>query len=179
MTEYAIPLDDLMNGQEKEFLPEPEKLPRVDAARGVFITSRGEEIELSDKPVSVLIVERLKQEGRPKIPMIETTILGRKQSEPHVGHEGYQARLKEWAADSEMAMLRYIYVVGTKGTPPPEFVEEQSTFFPNATAAEMKYLWIASRMPEDDLGAFTEVLLGRAIPTPKAVEEVANFTAST
>lgn len=171
MPEYAIPLDDLME-------IEPEKLPRVDPARGVFITSRGEEIELSDKPVSALIVERLQQEGRPKIPMIEVTILGRKQAEPHVGHEGYQARLAEWQADSQMAVMRYMFSVGTKGTPPPEFVEEQSVYFPNATAAEMKYLWVASRLPDEDMADFTEALLGRAIPTPKAVEQVANFTAS-
>jgi hypothetical protein len=71
-----------------------------------------------------------------------------------------------------------MFAVGTKGTPPPEFVEEQGTFFPNATAAEMKYLWVASRLPDEDMGDFTEALLGRVIPTPKAVEEVANFTES-
>src|SRR5690242_6479718 len=111
MPEYAIPLDDLINSIE----PETEKLPRVDPARGVFITSRGEEIELADKPISALIVERLQQEGRPKIPLIEVTILGRKQAEPHVGHEGYQARLAEWQADAQMAVMRYMFSVGTKG----------------------------------------------------------------
>lgn len=174
MTEYAIPLNDLFNGQEESLLPESQKLPRVDASRGVFITSRGEEIELSDKPVSALIVERLQQEGRPKIPMIEVTILGRKQSEPHVGHEGYQARLAEWQADSQIAVMRYMFAVGTKGTPPQEFVDEQSGFFPNATAAEMKYLWVASRLPDEDMADFTEALLGRTLPTAKGLEESAD-----
>jgi len=174
MTEYASPLDELVNGQGIDLLPETQKLPRVDAARGVFITSRGEEIELSDKPVSALIVERLQQEGRPKIPMIEVTILGRKQSEPHVGHEGYQARLAEWQADSQMAVMRYLFVIGTKGQPPQAFADEQSAFFPNATAMEMKYIWVASRLPDEDMAAFTEVVMGRSLPTAKGLEESAD-----
>lgn len=180
MTEYAIPLEDLMNGQGDP-LSEPKQfglIAHVDPARGIFITSRGEEIQLSDKPVSALIVERLQNEGKPKIPMIEVSILGRKQSEPHAGHEGYQARLKEWEGESQIAVMRYLFVVGTKGQTPQEFVDEQSDFFPNATAGEMKYLWVASRLPDDDMGLFTEAVMGRAIPSSKGVEQVANFTAS-
>jgi hypothetical protein len=188
MTEYAIELPAentaSMNGRAELDAPvsfEPDAtqtLPRVDVARGVFITSRNEEIELSDKPVSSLIVERLQQEGKPKIPMIEVTLLGKhKQLEPHVGHAGYQAMLAEWQSESQMRVMRYLFIVGTKGTPPQAFVEEQMTFFPNASDLEYKYLWIASRLPDDDMGAFTEAVLGRAIPTAKGMETAANFTA--
>src|SRR5258706_10690513 len=127
MTEYGIPLSEILPNGTLEVLEQiaphgveivENTLPRVDAARGVFITSRGDEIELSDKPVSALVVERIQAEGKPKIPMIEVSILGRKQSEPHVGHEGYQARLKEWESESQIALMRYLFVVGTKGQPP-------------------------------------------------------------
>lgn len=183
MTEYTINLDELKNGAvetspEKAFYPEPESetaLPRVDAARGVFITSRGEEIELSDRPISSLIVQRLQSEGKPKIPMVEVTLLGKhKQLEPHPGHEGYVARLKEWEEESQLAVLRYLFVVGTKGQPPAEFVEEQRGYFPSATDSEMKYLWIASRLPDDDMGAFTEAVMGRSLPTTKGMQESAD-----
>jgi hypothetical protein len=181
MTEYAIPLtnNDPVAADSPEiglFAPEPEnKLPRVDPTRGVFITSRGEEIELADKPISPLIVERLQSEGKPKIPMIEVTLLGKhKQLEPHPGHEGYQARLKEWESESNMNVLRYLFTVGVKGTPPASFVEEQAAFFPTATASEMKYLWVASRLPDDDLGEFTEAVMGRTMATPKGLEESAD-----
>lgn len=184
MTEYAIPLDALGVFDEnhhdepaplKDFNPVNTSLPSVDANRGVFITSRGEEIELSDKPVSALIVDRLQQEGKPKIPMVEVTLLGKhKQLEPHVGHEGYQARLKEWESESQMNVLRYLFTVGTKGTPPPEFVDEQLPYFPNATAGELKYLWVASRLPDEDMGAFTEAVMGRSLPTAKGMEESAD-----
>jgi hypothetical protein len=155
--------------------PNGEELPRVDAARGVFITSRGEEIQLADKPISSLIVERLQQEGKPKIPMIEVNLMGKhKQLEPHVGHEGYQARLKEWEAESQIALMRYLFSVGVKGTPPQEFVDEQSQYFPGATDSEMKYLWVASMLPDDDLGAFSEAVMGRTLPTTKGIEQAAD-----
>lgn len=187
MTEYAMPITDLqanLNGHTDDdpmpvsFVSESElTLPRVDPTRGVFITTRNEEIELSDKPVSALIVERLQQEGKPKIPMIEVTVLGKhKQLEPHAGHPGYLAMLAEWQADAQMRVLRYLFVVGTKGKPPQSFVDEQATFFPNASDVDMKYLWIASRLPDDDMGAFTEAIMGRTLPTTKGVNEVANFT---
>lgn len=171
MTEITFPL----NGEsESEYVYVHPELPRVDVARGIFITSRNEEIELSDRPVSSLIVERLQAEGKPKIPMIEVTILGRKQAEPHPNHEGYKALLIEWEVESQLKLLRYLFTVGTKGQPPQAFVDEQLPFFPNATEQEMKYLWVASRLPDDDLGAFTEAVMGRSLPTPAGQQESAD-----
>lgn len=183
MTEYAIDLNAMkelgsfenMNGHIESDVPtSTPQGARVDPVRGVFITSRGEEIELADKPVSFLIVERIQNAGKPKIPLIEVTILGRKQSEYFAGHEGYQARLKEWEEEANTALMRYLFVVGTKGQPPQEFIDEQMTFFPGATAQELKYLWIASRLPDDDLSLFTEAILGKAIPTAKGLAESAD-----
>lgn len=178
MAEHAIPLNELaevMGEKSIDFanMDVSETLPRVDAMRGVFITSRGTEIELSDNPVSSLIVQRLQTAGKPKIPMIETTILGRKQSEPYPGHEGYQARLKEWEEESQTALVQYLFVVGTKGKPPQEFIDEQSPYFPGATESDMKYLWIASRLPDDDMGAFTEAVMGKTLTTAKGLDESA------
>lgn len=189
MTEYGIELDELAekfgnngSGHAPEDIspilqlePDAETLPRVDASRGVFITSRSEEIELSDKPISSLIVERLQQEGKPKIPMIEVTLLGKhKQMEPHAGHPGYMAQLKEWEVQSQLAVFRYMFIVGTKGQPPQEFIEEQAAFFPTITAGEMKYLWIASRLPDADVGLFVEAVMGRTLPTAKGMQESAD-----
>lgn len=173
MLEYETltPLEDQhsINGTGEHPL-----VAHVDPVRGVFITSRGEEIALSDKPVSALIVERLQNEGKPRIPDIEVTILGRKAKEPHPGHAGYIARLAEWESESQLAVLRYLFVIGTKGTPPPEFIEDQRPFFPNATDLEMKYLWVAARLPDEDMGLFTEAVMGRSLVTAKGLEESAD-----
>lgn len=179
MTEFAIPLNDLMNGDgSNAFDPstdESETLPRVDAARGVFITSRGEEIELANKPVSYLIIHRIQSVGKPKIPMIEVLLLGKhKQLEPFVGHEGYQAQLKQWEEDSQIALMQYLFVVGTKGQPPQDFIDEQGFFFPNASVSELKYLWVASRLPDEDMGAFSEAIMGKTIATAKGLDESAD-----
>lgn len=177
MTEYSIPLKELeaqfeptLNGHEDD-----TPHPHVDAQRGVFITSRGTEIELSSQPVSALIVERLQAEGKPKIPMIEVTLLGKhKQLEPFPQHEGYKALLAEWEAEGQLKLMRYLFIVGTKGTPPQDFIDAQSPFFPNATEMEMKYLWVASRLPDEDMGEFVEAVMGRTLPTTKGLEESAN-----
>jgi hypothetical protein len=174
VTEHAIPLE-LLTGKNSFDPVESETLPRTDPVRGVFITSRGTEIELADNPISALIVQRLQSGGKPKIPMIEVTLLGKhKQLEPFPDHEGYKARLKEWEEDSQMALMQYLFTVGTKGTPPPEFVEEQHPYFPNATDNDMKYLWVASRLPDEDMGLFTEAVMGRSLPTAKGLDESAD-----
>lgn len=180
MTEYAIPLDAFVsqeNGVSSGFVPadtQPD-LPRVDPVRRVFITSRNTEIQLSDHPISALLVERIQSQGRPKIPMIEVTLLGKhKQLEPFPSHEGYVARLREWEAESQMALMQYLFVVGVKGQPPQEFVDEQATFFPNATDMELKYLWVASILPEADLGNFTEAIMGQTLTTNEGLKESAD-----
>ncbi len=180
MTEFSIPLDEIIanadvNGSTPDASALPPTLPRIDPVRGVFIASNGNEIELSDHPISALIVQRLQQEGKPKIPMIEITLLGKhKQIEPHAGHEGYRARLTEWEEEAQMRLVRYLFVIGTKGTPPQEFIDEQAQFFPNAPDSERKDLWVASRLPDADIGDFTEAVMGRTLPTAKGLDESAD-----
>lgn len=150
----------------------------VDPVRGVFITSKGTEIELSGKLITILVLERIANQGKPKIPMVEVTLIGgRKQLEANPNHEGYKAQLAEWEDDSRMRQLRYVYTMGVKGKPSQEFIDEQRSFFPTADDIELKYLWVASLIPNDDIAAFSEAVTGQMLPTAKGIEEAANFTA--
>lgn len=162
-----------LNGQQ-----EPEvKGPRVDPRRGVFITSRGNEIELSDHPISAMIVQRLSQLGKPKIPMIEVTLMGKhKQLEAHPHDEGYLALMEQWREEAELRTGTYMFNTGVKGQPPQDFLDEHVPLFPDASPAELKYLWVCSMLPTDDIIPFTEALVSRAAPTTKGLEEAANFT---
>lgn len=168
--------------EELVLLAEGQEVPsgaRLDVARGVFITSNGNELELSDKLISSLYLERLAQAGKPQIPLVEVTLVGnRKQLEAFPGHEGYRALLAEWESESRVRSLKYIFTVGVKVQPPPAFIEENRTFFPGATELDMKYLYIASLLPDSDIDALSEAIMGRTLPTTKGVEQVSNFTAS-
>jgi len=62
--------------------------------------------------------------------------------------------------------------------PPEEFVTDHLTFFPNATDLDMKYLWICSRVPNEDIDAISDAIMGRMLPTTKGMDEAANFTES-
>lgn len=149
-------------------------LPRVDVERGVFITSRNEEIELSDKPISALIVQRLTQEGKPKIPMVKVTLLGRhEQLEANPNHPGYVAQLAEWETEVSIRILKYLFTIGVKGKPPQSFIDDHLSFFPDASDLDLKYLWVSSLVPEEDIDAITEAIMGRTLPTNKGVAEAA------
>jgi hypothetical protein len=155
--------------------PDSLPLPRVDPVRGVFITSRRDEIQLSDKPVSGLIYERLLKEGKPKIPMVEVTLVGgRKQLEPHPGHEGYLALLEEWQEQAYLRMIKYLFTVGVKGQPPQSFVDEHLAFFPGSSEPDLKYLWVCSFVPDDDIEPLTQAIMGKSIPTAEGLQESAD-----
>lgn len=177
--EYTIPIDELLDNEDGDAESgESSPKPRVDPARGVFITSNGEEVEMSGKRITALMLERVANQGKPRIPEAEVTILGKKRSQPNPNHEGYKAKLKEWEAESKLRSLQFIYNVGVKGQPPQEFVDEYSDYFPGSTDAEMKYLWVSGLIPDDDVEAFTEAVMGYSAPTTKGMEEAANFTES-
>ena len=163
------------NGHEGAAEPTaPAAKAHLDPARGVFITSKGNEIELSGKLISSLMLERLTNEDKPRIPMKEVLILGKhKQMEANPNDPGYLALLKEWEINSLVKGMIYVLTLGVKGKPDAEFVEEQRAFFPNVSDTTLKYLWVASQLPDEDINALQEVILGKSIPTTKGIEEVA------
>jgi hypothetical protein len=151
----------------------------VDAARGVFVTSKGNEIELSGKRISSLMLERLTNEGKPRIPMKEVLILGKhKQMEATPNDPGYLALLAEWQSDQNIKTMIYVFNIGAKGKPDPEFVEEQRAFFSDASDSTMKYLWVSSQLPDEDIDKFTEAIIGQTLPTAKGLDGAASFTES-
>lgn len=146
----------------------------VDVDRGVFITSRGNEIELSGKGISSLMLERLVNEGKPRIPMKEVLILGKhKQMEANPNDPGYLALLAEWEGNQRINTLIYVFTIGVKGKPDDEFVEEQRPFFPDAKDTLMKYLWVSSKLPDQDIDKLAEAIIGQSLPTQKGLEQSA------
>lgn len=182
MTEYSIPLEQLADelAANGHIQPNPEPAAaeaptaRVDAARGVFITSRGDELELSGKRITSLMIERVANQGKPRIPMVEVMLLGKhKQLEANPNHEGYKALLAQWETESRLRTLKYLFTMGVKGEPPQAFIDEQTDFFGLMDEKEMKYLWVCSLIPDDDIDFFTEAVLGQNLPTEKGMAEVA------
>lgn len=157
----------------------PSLLAHLDVEKGVFVTSNNNEIPLSGKGISALMLERITNEGKPKIPRQEVTLLGKhKELIANPNDPGYVALLEEWQGDQNIRVMRYMFNVGVAGVPPEEFVDEQRQFFPNASPADLKYLWVASLLPDADIDKFTEAIMGRGLTTTKGLEEAANFSAS-
>lgn len=165
------------NGHEAETTeapPTPQRSAHIDPSRGVFITSRGNEVELSGKRISALMLERLSNDGKPKIPMVEVTLMGKhKQLEANPDDPKYKALLEEWETESRSKAVRYVYVMGVKGDASEDFIAEQREFFPNATASDWKYLWVCSLVPDEDIDVFIEAVIGQMLPTTKGMEDAA------
>lgn len=155
------------------------KEAHVDTARGVFVNSRGEDIELSGKRVSSLMLERFINEGKPRIPMKEVLVLGKhKQMEANPNDPGYLALLAEWEGNQRINQLIYLFTLGVKGKPDDEFVADQLAFFPDASDVTLKYLWVCSMVPDEDIQLLAEAIIGKMLPTTKGLDEAANFTES-
>jgi hypothetical protein len=165
---------ELNEGSDKA-TPSVSSGAHLDAERGVFVTSKGTEIALSGQTITSLMLERITNAGRPKIPMVEVTLLGKhKQMQANAHDPDYLALKEEWESEQRINILRYVFVVGAKGKPEPEFVEMQLQFFPTATDLDLKYLWVSSRLPDEDIDLFTEAVMGRTLTTAKGLEEAAN-----
>jgi hypothetical protein len=153
----------------------PLSSAHVDPLRRVFITSRGNEIALSGKRVSALMLERLANEGKPQIPMKKVLLLGkREQLEANPNDPGYLALLAEWEANQRINSLVYVFTIGVGGKPPEDFVDEQRAFFPNISDVHMKYLWISSQLPDEDINELAEAITGQSMATQKGLEQAAD-----
>lgn len=170
----AFPDTILMSENGHEEMANTPKA-HVDPVRRVFITSQGNEIRLSNKRVSALMLERLVNEGKPQIPMKEVTLLGkRKQLEANPQDPGYVALLEEWESNQRINSLIYIFSIGVSGSPPEDFVDEQRVFFPNISDSHMKYLWISSQLPDEDINELAEAITGQSLATQKGLEQAAD-----
>jgi hypothetical protein len=144
----------------------------------VFITSRGNEVELSGKPVNKLLLERITNEGKPRIPRKEVLLLGKhREIQANANDPDYLALLAEWDAERNIKIARYLIGVGVKGQPPQEFIDEQRQIIPDATDADMKYFWVGSLLPDDDFNALIDAIIGQNTTTAKGLEEAGNFSA--
>lgn len=169
------------NGHEAASTPDAVSTPEahLDVQRGVFVTSRGTDIELSGKRISALMLERLINGGKPSIPMKEVTILGKhKQMEANPNDPGYLALKKEWEDNQRISTLIYVFTIGVKGKPDDEFIADQRPFFPDMNDTEMKYLWVCSLVPDEDIDKLADAIIGQSLPTQKGLDSAANFTAS-
>lgn len=169
-----------LNGHEEAVVTTASPLVAyVDVERGMFVTSRGNEIELSGKPISSFMLERFVNEDKPRIPMKEVVLLGKhKQMEATPNDPAYLALLAEWEARQNIAVMIYLFTVGVKGKPSDEFIEEYRVLFPDAKDTLMKYLWVCSQMPDDDANLLREAIMGKTLPTTEGLNEAANFTES-
>lgn len=171
MTDNELTLE-----QGAAFELESQPTWQLDVAEATFTTSTGNVLQLKrPNGITSLVLERVRQQGKPKIPMVEVTIGGKyKQLEANPNDANYKAHLEEWESEAGLRVMRYVYTMGVQADMPPEYVEAQREFFPDATETDFKYLWIASQVPDEDTQALTEAILGMNQPTARGLKDAAD-----
>lgn len=179
MTELngPFPMETIIMSENGHETGTDETVPttHIDAARQTFVASDGSEVPLTGKRINQFMLERLKNQGKPTIPMKEVTLLGKhRQMEANPNDPGYLARLAEWESESGINAMMYILTLGVKGAPPADFIEDQRTFFPDASDNMFKYLWVTSLVPDDDVEALAEAIISFSLPTEKGLQDAAD-----
>lgn len=164
------------------FEPEPNTdLPRVDPERMMFISSEGVEIPLTGARINFVVYAQIANHGKPQMPKIEVKIPGSKHTrmEDNPTNPEYLKRLDEWREYSSIQIGKYLFGIGVKGQAPDDWIADNIEFVPDATQKDLKYMWIASLVPDsNDVQALIEAILGFSVPTEKGVESAANFSES-
>lgn len=164
------------NGVEHPETETPNTAYTIDLYKGTFTTSTQNTLELRmDTRVSALVMERLSKEGRPEIPMTEVTVVGgRKQWQANPNDPNYLAALKVFNEDSATRILRYVLLTGLKGSPAADWLEEHREYFPSASDRELRYIWLLSLIPPEELDALTDFIIGRIVPTQGGLRDAAD-----
>lgn len=127
------------------------------------------------KPIPTMILERLRNDqwGRPQPPVQEVEIGGKhKHSEANPNDPKYQENLRIWESEQNMRLLKYAFSQGIAEDPPAEFVTIHAEFFPGASNADMKYLWVVSHLSveEDELGKLSGAIISQTDVTQEGLD---------
>lgn len=149
--------------------------PYLDPAKREFHCSNGTVWKLSSRTFNPLIVMQIQSNGRPEVPKVEVTLLGKhKQLQDNPNDPAYKTALEQWHIQANTRVMQYIFGTGiNSGEIPDEFVEEYLEYVPNAKNAEIKYAYITSMTPTDDIGALMDAIMGETEPTEKGMQQVA------
>ncbi len=135
-------------------------------------------VVLTLRPLMPLVLERFRTNtrGRPVPPKQTVTYAdGSTSTEDNPNDPEYLKAMAEWELERGMRVTNYILVEGIVENPSEEFMEQYREYFPDATAKELKYLWIASLLPDqDELTDLITAIVGQTMPTREGLEEAAN-----
>lgn len=162
-------------GEEPEFVAPEQTLPYVDPVRREFHCSNGQVWKLSARRFNALIVMQIQAKGKPDVPKVEVTLLGKhKQLQDNPNDPAYKEALKAWQIETNSRVMQYIFCTSINtGEIPDDFVEEYLDFVPNAKPNEIKYAFIVDRTPEDDIAPLMDAISGETEATEGGMQTVA------
>lgn len=158
-------------------------LPRLDPEKHLVYLSNGEVLQL--KPIHQLRIanlynDRTGEPEPPEPPLVEVVYGGKiKRMEPNRGdpdyqalYTAYEAEHEEWNARHQLRIMQGLYLQGIEvGDIPAEFAEEHAYFYPDSNKFSLRYDYICSLVPDEDIEWLVEAITGQTTATPKGVAE--------
>ena len=150
-----------------------------------YLLPTGEVIELL--PVAGLVIQLLTNSNtgkprKPKMPHVEIgkSKSGKVRTEPNPDDPDYQQALKEYEeklsdleTEKTMKMFRYLVEYGVANETPDDFIDSHEFYINDMSEKEIKYFWIVEALgnDQDEMGKFTEAIIGITEPTEAGVAE--------
>lgn len=127
------------------------------------------------KRISTLVLERLRADPRGKpVPPVQTVTYanGATAEETNANDPDYLEALQEWRVNQAYRITRYALTEGISDNAPKDFVQRyRELYFPEASDDELKYLWVASFLPDQDAAIeLMQIIVGQSVPTEKGFE---------
>lgn len=124
-------------------------------------------------PVPPLTLEHIvnSEAGKPKPPTIRVGTNRRAEANPD--DPTFKVALTAWEQGKQKRVLLYLAVHGVKTDPPEDFMDEHAMYLdPSASFDEMKYLWLASKLPDGaEIARFIEAVTSQTTVTEAAIQE--------
>lgn len=130
------------------------------------------------RKLSSLVVERIQsdEKGKPQIPVQEVRYANDQTAqEANPNDPDYLLELSKWQINKSYLLMRYVLTEGIVENPPKDFIKRyKELYFPDASNDELKYMWVASFVPDqDDISLLMKAIMGQTIPTGEGLEEAA------
>lgn len=138
-----------------------------------FTSRRGAIFNL--RPINSLVIYQLRNDryGEPQPPLVEVAVgpKGQKRKEVNPDDPDYLERRRKWEEARGNNFIKYVWERGVTDQPPADDLKRLKEFLPHASASDLKYMWIAEQMDDDEIGDLTEAITAQTAPTEAGIAE--------
>lgn len=137
-----------------------------------YTTRQGVTIPL--RPIPSMIIKQLNADtsGKPKPPVVETTVGTKKIKEINEHDPDYKAALQTWENDKNERMMIYVISRGVCMEPTAQDIERLHEVAPGLTETRLKFTWVLEWLEDErEMAELMIVIMGQTSPTEQGIRD--------